>query len=255
MDNLWKKKQKYARKRSVLITTNFDGNIVITNAENPPAYQTALVFDGTQDALILTGSAEYDNSKRFNKYFCKSQKNDAATTPNDFGINPETPPQITQDDEDPNDTPEEETQDQSGTDISASAVDSDIRTTRIYNFIAEQSSDNAAVENRAEWEMVYRRAHAFKQNYVIQGFYASQDKLLWQPGKIVKVVDSFTMVNDYLLITEVTFDYNLSDGSKTNLTLLPPDAFLLKAKNKGKKKGKKSPQDYSYNIHPDSWHI
>ena len=60
------------------------------------------------------------------------------------------------------------------------------------------------------------------------------------------------MVNDYLLITEVTFDYNLSDGSKTNLTLLPPDAFLLKAKNKGKKKGKKSPQDYSYNIHPDS---
>jgi len=224
--------EKYAKKRQVIITTDADSNILITNAENVPLYDTVLVFDGTQNAMIKSCNAEYDNTKRFYKYIAGTQDNDSANNTNLSDL-VQTPSPL----------PLEEEDDSTDTDsvkntvsVFASSIDSEIRTSRIYNFVSEQSDTQTGIGNRAQWEMLFRKYHAFKQTYVLEGFYALQDNIIWQQGRNVKVIDSFSNVNDTLLITDVKYSYDLNGGSETTLTLLPKNAFISKPGSDTKKK-------------------
>jgi prophage tail gpP-like protein len=192
--------EKYARKRQVLLTNDGSGNLLYTRTSTD-IISTKLIY-GDTTSNILSASAEFDNSKRFNKYIVHSQINNSAI----------------------NDSSNYISSDKS-TDITASSTDSDIRTSRIFNFHGETCINSNDVKKRSIWEANIRRAKAFKYNCTLQGFVAQVDKKAWRPNMLVTVIDTDCNIDSQLLVNSVSFKYSLDGGSITELELVSKDSF------------------------------
>ena len=100
-------------------------------------------------------------------------------------------------------------------------------------------SDSFTVDiagKRAKWEHALRKARTKKYHVTVQGF-LSTDKLIWQTGQLVQVRDEFASIDSDLIVSEITYNFNVSGGSTTTLTLVEQNVYqALLAENKLKAK-------------------
>lgn len=198
--------QKYAHKRQVLLTTDGDGNIVFTRTPTLK-YKTQLVLSENAASTILSGATSYDNSKRFHSYTCISHQK-----PNSSSSGTSTAYFIDSKDL---------------TNSHGDTVDNDMRESRIYNFEANFTGDNATLKKRCLWEANFRKSQSSLWTYTVQGHMAAEDNFIWRAGYLVQVVDEFSDVNGLFLISSVTYTESLGEGTKTQLKLVTQEAFSL----------------------------
>lgn len=200
--------EKYARKRQVLITTNADGDIVYTRGSGESSVAT-LTNNPAKDSNIKSARWRNDNSERFNKYFVRSQQNVSGLVL--AGI-----------------TKAADVVDQK----SQVAIDDAIRDTRKLVINAESSSDKDQATPRAVWEANIRRTRSFSYSAIVQGH--SHPEGVWAFNTLVNVDDIWARkggkpLNDQLLINSLSFRFNLTEGSTTNITCVAADAYTVQA--------------------------
>lgn len=190
----------YARKSQILLTTDGKGNLVFARASTE-VFPATLKNKVGGDSNILQANTNFDNSQRYYKYVVQSQLN---AQNQDAGVKPK--------------------------DIASQRgqiLDSQIRTSRILEFNAEESSDSQTATRRAKWEANIRRARSLSYSPTIQGH--SVDGQLWKPNILVEVDDDFSDIQATLLVKSVRYAQSIDGGSTTKLDLTYSDAYTLQA--------------------------
>ena len=191
--------ENYSRKRQVLLTTDGKTALVLARAgtERAPASLYNMVDSSFNN--ILSSQLRIDVSGTYNKYVVRSQLNPLIQG---LGASPE------------------DIADQNG-----QVIDSSVRVTRQLEINAEESMDSFSSSDRARWEANIRKANALAYSATIVGH--SIDGQLWLPNTLVRVVDQFAKIEADLLIRAVTYEYSLSEGSITSLSMTRRKAFTL----------------------------
>lgn len=112
-----------------------------------------------------------------------------------------------------------------GTTDQASAIDRAVREQRRLTLIAEDLAGGVTLKNRVAWERDIRRARGRTVDIVVAGFSAGGE--LWTPNRRVDVYLPTLGVEAELLISSVVQTLDGSSGSRTALSLVPPDALSL----------------------------
>lgn len=195
--------ETYAKKSQVLLSTNGEGNIVFERAEKN-VLNTMLSNLRNTRGIILNSSVDYDDTKRFHLYNSVS----GISTIDPFA----------------------KVSTQQAANVSGNATDNEIRDSRVYYFQPSSSGTVQINGDTAKWEANYRRAYSQIYTCEVQGYKPPNDKIIWQPNYLVKVIDEFmgiTKASEPLLIKQVDYSLSLDEGAKTSLTLLTNDAFTL----------------------------
>jgi len=199
----------FARKKRVFLITDGLGNIVINRSSGIRVSQEILnISDGPRafSSNTISGSARYDDSKRFNTYTIKSQLNTTGTSMlGGLFTN------------------------QNIVDQKNDALDSDIRLGRNLVVLAEQSTDDADLGKRAGWEANIRRIESALYTCKVQGHFRQGTKEIWRPDLLVKVQDDFASIDDILLIKSCRYSFTTDKGSTTELKLVDQDAYKEQA--------------------------
>lgn len=211
-DNAFDFLEKIARKKTVLLTSNSEGDVVLYSA-NAPTIAAAVINDPNDDGHnVLSYSFEYDKTQRFNLY--ESVGNVNINLAALLGqINP-----------------------QKIVDQRGFVTDKAVREGRQFIIARENPSSAGGLKDRATWEADIRRARSRKYAATLSG-YRNQIGDLWSPNTIVKVVDTRARINSYMLINSVTFRFD-SDGRKTELELINKDAYKVQISEPEEAKGK-----------------
>ena len=199
----------YAKKRQVITTTDGMGNLVFSRASKESTNIALNNIVGGKDNTILSATVSYDDSERYNEYTFYSQGNPAGDK--DAG---ESSKQLT---------------DRTGT-----YTDSDVRSSRQYHEVAESSSKEATLADRARWEGQIRKAKSFRYNCTVVGHSPVDSGVAYLPNTLVTVTDDFAGFQDELLILKVTSSISLSSGSTTQLELLTKEAFDILLEDKAR---------------------
>lgn len=196
-DNAFQFLETLARKRQVLLTSNADGDIVITRAagiDKGAKLQNIINAEGNN---ILSASYDYDTTGRYNYYAALSSLNPLYTTTPGGLVN------------------------QSSFD-----VDEDIRSGRVLTFVPESTMSAADCEKRATWEANIRKARGRVYSCVVQGFEYTQGQL-WDVNQVVTVADDFAEIYAKMLINSVTYGFDVDNGSTTTLSIVEKNAYTL----------------------------
>jgi len=206
--------ESLARKRQVLLTSDFKSNIVLIRGNTGKIKTPLKHIKGGQrtgqrgrlttsgdDNNIKSAQWDYDLSNRFNKYTVQAQ---LVTTFLGAGTTPEDA--VTQ---------------------SGSATDDQIRKTRVLEINSEENADASTAGLRAIWEANIRRARSFSYFCTVQGH--SVDGAPWDFNKLVHVSDVFADLSSEFLIKQVDFSYNKTKGSSSKIGITYKDAFTLQA--------------------------
>lgn len=111
------------------------------------------------------------------------------------------------------------------------------------------SVEKTSVEARAEWEMSIRRARGITYNVGVNDWLRSDGRRIWEPG-IICTIDSPALLLDSpvdMLVSQVTYTFDMSSGKNTMLTLVPIDAFEPEPETK-KPQANKSPKRKAINV-------
>ena len=212
-ENAYEFLEKLARKRQVLLTADGDGQLTITRgsgAESAGRIQNLVgtgrgTFRGRADGNnVLSYSASYDITGRFNAYQTLSQLN-AVPLAGGSGFDPEMV----------------------ATQGELKIVrDQAIRRGRQHVLVSEASYSTLQGGDRATWEAKIRRSRGQVYSPVVDGFRNHLGEL-WTPNTLVQVVDEYAGIDAKMLINSVTFALDESGGSTTTLSLVERDAYTL----------------------------
>jgi prophage tail gpP-like protein len=204
-DNAFEFIEKYTRMRQLLITSDNEGNIILTRA-GTSKYDTILKCEiNGKDNNVLKSDFEDNDANRFYEYIVVSQSNPLAQ------MFPENATGIK----------------------GKSAIDSNIRTSRIKVINTDITSDIQTNSDRAKWESNIRRTKGFQYNCRMRGFYLDAKKtVLIEPNNMIQVIDDKFGINAELLIKACRYIKSL-DGTFTDLELVNRDAFTLEEEQKG----------------------
>ena len=180
---------KLATYRAVHLTSNAQGDLVIARASKEKI-STALILGEN----ILTGSGKRSKRDRFHTYTVTGQQ-----AGDDF-INGNA-----------------------AAHIDGVAIDKNIRKERTLYIVPDDLTLNDA-KRIAENDRNIRFGESQPVTYTVNGWRHSDG--LWQPNKLVHVVDPYNELKKDLLIVHVTFTMD-EDGQRTELQLLPPEALDL----------------------------
>lgn len=196
--------EKFARKRQVLLTSDGDGNVVITRSSNELInYQIINRKDG-QGNNVKSATIAYDDSKRFNQYIVVSQEN--LVTSNNFGQ-----PDLEQ-----------------VVDVENSPViDPEIRPGRILHIVAEKSSSPDEALKRAQWEANFRKSQSLKYNSTTDDFLIPDTEQPFPINRLVTVNDEDNDIQSIMLIEAISLNLDVGGGSRTSFSLVPRNAYTL----------------------------
>lgn len=201
-----------ARKRQVLLTSNGNGDVVITQSGAdiaPMALQNILGGENN----IESASVSYDNTERFSKYVVKSQLDTSAATFSGTvtpkAIANQTSPEI---------------------------IDEEIRQSRQLVIEAENSSSDKEAEARAQWEANIRKSRSIIYSTELSNFGFNGN--IWKPNQLTSILDDFAGIDAQMLVNSVTF-IQTESSSRTILSFVEENAYtlLLNEPAKGNKKG------------------
>ena len=184
--------QRLAALRSVLLTDDTSGRLVITRAGTARADVALVVGEN-----VLEGSSTFDASGRFSEYRVRSVR---VPSGQDFG-----------------------TAIQSG----ETAVDTEVfGRTRVLELSAESGEDASRTRQRATWEAATRYGKSITVNYEVQGWRQGETGRLWTANEIVRVSDTISGISGDYLLTDVSLTLSEA-GTRARLTLAPPEGFEL----------------------------
>ena len=189
---------RLARARALVMLPSFAGNVILTKKDT-----TLAKTEIRSGVNLLGGSASYDNSERFSKYIVKGQSQGTKGT-----------------------------EDQA-TSSKGEATDAGISRVRELLVIAENSVDNAGAVERAKYEADIRAARSVEINVTLHSW-TQDDGTIWDVNQLVFVDAGFLGYRGQALIKKVQLIKD-EGGTKTELTLIRPDAFEFK-KEVSKKK-------------------
>ncbi len=203
--------ETYARKRQLLLTSNGNGDIVLTRS-GPTLVSTVLQHKvgGGEANNIKSGRIKYDHKDLFHTYLMQSQSNPSAfsSIKGAIGIDQGT------------------VADQNG-----QATDEKIRKSRRLVIPSKTSDNNADLQKLAEWHRDIRRARQTPYSVVVQGFHQDVEQTkVWTINQLVKVEDDGADVHATLLIKAVDYKLDLQAGSTTTIHLVPPESYALQGK-------------------------
>ena len=187
---------RYAKKLQVLLKISPNGDLEIIR-EDDEVVKNFLINDFTQNNNILSASLNLSTVNRFNLIEVYSQDNNKTHTKT--GIS------------------------QKGT-----ATDSNIRATRRKVITMNTASQSKSLTALAEWNINLRRAKGSRYSCKVVGFYSGKD--IWQPNKLVNIVDYTAQVKGNFLIQGVEFSQSLQ-GSFTTLDIVERGAFSAEGVN------------------------
>lgn len=104
---------------------------------------------------------------------------------------------------------------------------------------AETEDDGSELQKRADWERNVRAGRSVRLTYTVQGWEHAAG--LWEPNRLVRVIDPQIPIDDELLIVTTTQKRD-EQGSTTELQLAQKDAFTVEPLPP--KKQKKGALDY-----------
>ena len=195
--------EKYSRKRQTLLSSDSNGNIVITDSSGENIDSRIRHVVGGSENNVIKGNVSYDTTGRYNLYKLSSALNMVALNVAAF-------------------IPIGDIVSQKG-----SVSDEDIRAGRQLILLSEDSFSNEQNKDRAEWELNIRKARGAVYSVVVDGFRGTNGDL-WEINKIVSVIDDFAGINSRMLVNTVSFSFDLDGGSTTTLGLIDKDAYTLK---------------------------
>ena len=193
--------EKYSRKRQVLLTSDSDGNVVITQSTGEVIDASLQNIVGSNTNNVISGSVSYDTTGRFNVYKFQSSLNPISLV---FAGVTDLAALV----------------DQSG-----GVTDDQIRIGRQMILVAETPYSSDEDETRATWEANIRKARGRVYSVKLDGF-KNQTGQLWSINTLVSVVDDFAGINAQMLINSVNFSFDLR-GSATILSLVDSNAYTL----------------------------
>ncbi len=201
-DNAFEFIEKLARKRQVLLSSNKDGDIVITQSSAEFINGRIQNILGSDTNNVVTASFSYDTTGRYNIYKLVSALN--PSTLNFAGL-----------------TDLAEVVNQSG-----GVPDSNIRLGRQLILVSEAASSNAQNKDRATWEANIRKARGRVYSAVING-YRDLDDNLWEINKLVPIIDSFAGITANMLINSIAFTFDDQNGRQTTMSFVDENAYTL----------------------------
>ena len=225
--------ERLARLRSILLTDDERGRLVLTTAGADRA-DDALV----QGKNILRADGRLDTAQRFSEYRVKTQ---VGVQVNPFQglnqINRPVPPTANKPDTDGGETyaeyiaryheeadDHEPPQTQATTVTQGIAYDRGVPRYRPHTIIAESGLDAAGAQKRADWQARHNAGRAMQVNVEVRGFHQSTGKL-WRPNETTTVTSRWLQIDQPLLIAAVSFEKDGGRGNLTRLTLGPVEAY------------------------------
>lgn len=187
---------RYARKVQALLTTNEEGNIVITRESTDQAIGSLYSERGGRKNNIKSANLTNSILNRFNNIEIIGQSGNDT-----FGAN--TVNQI------------------------GSATDSQITLNRKLRVVTSVTSKEPILNDAARWEVNVRRARGSVYSCVLAQFGFYQDKeltTLWKPNQLVNIKDDKCNLDGTYLIMGVTFNKS-NDGTTTTLNITSQGAF------------------------------
>lgn len=206
--------RRCAEKRQLILNSDGDGNIVIAGIGDTEALTILQNIEGGSGNNLKNAKARFSWQERFHTYKIKSMTTQGSAGGVLFSNDTQTPDPLAN-----NATP------QIGT-----AIDPDVRPTRIYSAFGSSAMTSADCKRRAEWEANIRKTKGFSYSCEVVGFRQnlSEDikkNPLWKPNQLVYVVDEFAGIEDELLIKSVSYKKELRGGSVTRLQLVDKLAY------------------------------
>ena len=200
-DNAFEIIEEYAQKRQVLLSSNAEGNIVITNSTATPS---GAVLQNALEATtnnILSASWSYSTTNLFNKYIQKGQLDPVALS---FGESTSDNGVIAQDGE---------------------AIDSNIRAGRQLVMVSDKGFSQGQLQTRADWSKKIRTARSYPYACTSHSFKNSAGDV-WALNTLVTVFDEFADIDRALLLNTATFSYG-PEGSVSELGFVEENAYEL----------------------------
>ena len=197
--DVWDFIQTLARKRQVLLSSDADGNVLITRSKATEIDATLQHLIGNDNNNVLEYAVSYDTTARYRVYRMSTQLNliaivDAGSSNNEDIVN-----QVGQ------------------------ATDKLIREGRQLVLITESAGSTPI--DRSLWELNVRRARGEIYSATVHGF-RNQTGNLWAVNELVQVEDEFAGINSRMLVNSVEFNID-ADGKSTTLSLVGKDSYIL----------------------------
>ncbi len=197
--------EKYARKRHVLLSSDFDGNLLIVESSG---VETGGLIQNRKDDRntannVVQGQVSYDQTGRYNSYLAVAQLN--ATAGSLAGI----------------------LEAQSVADSTGKpSIDRRIRAGRQLILISEAMTSSPNSFDRADWEKNMRAARGVVYSPELVGF-TDQEENLWAINTLPQVDDEDAGINARKLINTVTFSSSIDTGNTSILALVDRAAYTL----------------------------
>lgn len=180
---------RLCRLRSVLACDDERGNLVLCQAGTASA-AGALV----QGKNIVTAGAELRGDKRYSKYIVRAQ---AGLSFDNANTEPE---------------------------VLGSALDPSVPRYRPFAEMAESAVDRVRAALRARWRATRNAGRGTRAPITVAGF-RQADGSLWQINQLVPVTSAYLKIDRPMLIVEVAYLRDDKEGSRTQLTVAPPEGY------------------------------
>lgn len=178
--------------RGVLATDGPDGALVLVRAGGVRA--AGRLVQGGAQGNILEASARLSHARRWSRYVVKGQRAGGDGLSGDAAAA-----------------------------VVAEAVDPAVRRYRPKVIVAEAQADAASAAARARWEALGNAGKGVSATVTVQGWMQAPDRL-WAANEMVSIDAPWLGLDRELLVAEV--EYRLDEGgTRTELTLAPPEAF------------------------------
>lgn len=195
--------EKLCKLSGLLPVSDGAGGLILTRG-GATARATSALVEGVN---ILSADGEYSHEQRFARYIVTGQHIGSDTN---FG--------------------------EQVASVEARSADPAVRSGRVLMVQEDAIVTLDAAQRRANWEAAVRAARATPATIVVQGW-QQQSGALWPVNALVRVTSPWLGVDSDMLICEATYSLDLSTGTRTELKLKRPDAFLpeISVPKKGKK--------------------
>ena len=187
----------------MLLTSNGDGDIVITSGSAVEAAGSVQHIIGASDNNVIAGSFSFDTTGRFNVYKFASQLNPVALI--NAGV-----------------TGLESVVSQSG-----GVSDPDVRIGRQLILISETPNSDDQNEARSKWEANIRKARGLVYSVTVPGYSVEPGGALWQINRLYQIVDDYLGKVERMLCNTVTFTLDVDGGEQTSLGFVDEQAYSL----------------------------
>lgn len=184
--------EKHARKRQVLLTSNADGNVVITNNSGTVADGVVQHIAGADDNNVMRASFIYDSTARYRKYIVASQGIPVALN---LAGDSSLASLVDQGDE---------------------VIDNDVSQGRQLYIISQSTASTDDSLSRAQWEADVRRARGLIYRATADRFRVGVTTGdIWRINLIYNIVDHFIGKIEPMLCNAVIFNID-DDGGRTS---------------------------------------